>query len=452
MAQSGNQRGTDTPDDPFEGQKGPPKRGRGRPPGRKNTTQPQPVLVQSQVSSLQLNDVATRSGKAMSSSSRPGSPEKPPGTPKRGKSINTRFKSNDLVIEYLEICNPPIFLLSIGQIRQQGHQIPEKVTELYELLRRVPRSNIPSILQETYNKEANTPQKSKEAPAEHDYLSPQMDPLDTKRLPYLKDFIDHILEVAEFNELAGTHEKQWGNIVCQMLNAFALWPEGKSIRPINIETTPIAPVDLRPKTHDGGNITGIQGESSKEGSSSVDVGDDRDGSISRMIDWAVALKVSRNEKSRVKRAFSRINSVALHSINQTLGSMSQCPMFLTLELKKINQAKDPRVQLAIWAAAGIKKQQMHKWDSSFPMPGITINGHVWELFIFFEVEGQIMMMGPFELGSTKDVNQAWQLLRKLYLLMKWGTEQYKQWFEENILAWADGMAQEDISLVDGSHD
>jgi len=42
------------------------------------------------------------------------------------------------------------------------------------------------------------------------------------------------------------------------------------------------------------------------------------------------------------------------------------------------------VQLGIWSDAGFKKRKLDgDDDEAFPMPGLTIAGHVWELYIAF---------------------------------------------------------------------
>ncbi|KAL8904048.1 MAG: hypothetical protein Q9171_007189, partial [Xanthocarpia ochracea] len=388
-----------------------------RSPVRRSARQPPAGAMFSQMSLVQLNDLSSRDSEATSSKSRKESPEKTPSTPRRGeKGLDQGLKGDQLVIAILASCSPPILLRSIEKVRQLGYEIPSRVIELHRLLKNVPPANIPVTLQKAYIDDANTPRKSKEPLADHNYSSSASDVWPEARLEQLKEFLDHITETAEFNENTNAQERQWGSVVHHVLDAFATWPLGKSVRTLN--------------------ITLSQGGSSKD-SSGVDNDEGKGTGISKLIDWAMGLKLSEMEVLRISRAFSKLDRPLERSVNQTFGNLSYCPLFLLLEVKKSNQKTDPRIQLAIWASAAFTKYNMHAWDTSFPIPGVTVNGHEWELFLFYERNDTVgsegimdskrttIMMGPTPLGSTKSLNRAWHLLHKIHILMEWGAKQYR---------------------------
>ena len=105
--------------------------------------------------------------------------------------------------------------------------------------------------------------------------------------------------------------------------------------------------------------------------------------LSKLIDWTVALVSIATERNLIGKAFGQIN-MWLGSLNQTFGPYGDCACFMELEVKKTQAARDSRLQIATWASAGIKKKNFHDWDTSFPMPAITVDGHKWELCIFWE--------------------------------------------------------------------
>ena len=78
----------------------------------------------------------------------------------------------------------------------------------------------------------------------------------------------------------------------------------------------------------------------------------------------------------------------LKSVNQTQRDyLKNCPLAVDVEVKRKGDPRDPLVQLAIWKASALRKFRRHHWDSTFPMPGIYIDGHAWEWVIFWEGQG-----------------------------------------------------------------
>ena len=49
--------------------------------------------------------------------------------------------------------------------------------------------------------------------------------------------------------------------------------------------------------------------------------------------------------------------------------------------------------------------------------------------------GTQIMMGPSCLGSTRTINGTYEILYKLDILARWGTETYRAWFRDSVLGW-----------------
>lgn len=97
----------------------------------------------------------------------------------------------------------------------------------------------------------------------------------------------------------------------------------------------------------------------------------------------MALNLSWDEEELINEVYNTLRP-GERSLNQSLSYICSCPLFADIELKKEQASRDPEVQLALWKAAASLKRRHHGWDSSLPMPGITVNGHIWNFYIFFE--------------------------------------------------------------------
>lgn len=124
------------------------------------------------------------------------------------------------------------------------------------------------------------------------------------------------------------------------------------------ETEPIAPRELRPSAHAAGAVPQVPGRDSQDASNTTGTDGGKDGTIGKMVDWVMALTLSWKDEDYIQDAFSTIAEVNMHSVNQTRGFAHLSPMWLYLESKKDSQAIDPRIQLAVFAAAGISKRRV----------------------------------------------------------------------------------------------
>lgn len=103
-----------------------------------------------------------------------------------------------------------------------------------------------------------------------------------------------------------------------------------------------------------------------------------------MVDLCLALRLNPFDMAVINDAFAKTSDYAA-SLNQSISFIKNNPLIMDIEIKKTIQRRDPKVQLAIWASAALLKKRIMRWDTSLPMPGVAINGHSWEYYIFFEM-------------------------------------------------------------------
>lgn len=112
--------------------------------------------------------------------------------------------------------------------------------------------------------------------------------------------------------------------------------------------------------------------------------------INRIVDWSFGLELGFEDKRLIKEAYKWCDDYE-HSLNQTLSYVDEYPLFLDIEIKKANASRDPEVQIATWAAAGILKRRHHGWNSIMIRTiAIAVDGHEWYYHIFFELAGDIV--------------------------------------------------------------
>ena len=130
-----------------------------------------------------------------------------------------------------------------------------------------------------------------------------------------------------------------------------------------------------------------EGESSCNARTTTEDGE----TVGKMVDYGLTVPLSIEEEDIISAGFATLRH-SEQSLNQSLSYISDCPLFLSIELKKTQSNRDPQVQLAIWALAGLRKIQHHGWDTSMPMPAISIHGHQWYYYIFFETNGNLVSL------------------------------------------------------------
>ncbi|KAI4261941.1 MAG: hypothetical protein L6R42_002872 [Xanthoria sp. 1 TBL-2021] len=98
--------------------------------------------------------------------------------------------------------------------------------------------------------------------------------------------------------------------------------------------------------------------------------------ISKMIDWSLGLDLNSSDEEKIDAAFATLN-VHERSLNQSLSYIKRSPLIVDLAVKKQQPGNSPEVHIAIWASAALQKKRWHGWDTSLPIPAITVEGHWW---------------------------------------------------------------------------
>ncbi|KAI4090080.1 MAG: hypothetical protein LQ344_004951 [Seirophora lacunosa] len=376
-----------------EDTKVPAHRGRGRPRGRPATPaartavrgrgrgggQAENAAVMPNATPSTFFDAPDLASQSRSPSRQP-SPGKSASSKGRSKTFEAIKADSAIDMMYLENCTPSVHLMSLQEARKSGH-VPESVMEMNLSLTDTP-GYIPSSLKHVYEKDSDTPQKSRQAPFSWQYLPKEDNSIPATHLDSLKAVIEQVIEAAGRNHAEGAHEGQWGmTVVTPLVSEVVRWPQNRGVRIMNVETCSIEPSDLRM-------VRPSQQRSASEGPTGNEKAAEADKNwkelmAARMIDCCLGLFLDETSRQTVN---SRLKTVMddERSLNQSMSYIRHTPLFLGFELKKTNQARDPQVQLAIWQVAGYRKKKHHGWDTAIPIPGIVVNGHQWHYYIAFE--------------------------------------------------------------------
>ncbi|KAL9123594.1 MAG: hypothetical protein Q9217_006989 [Psora testacea] len=407
-------------------------RGRGRPKGSKNKGTldggQHALPLRSppfSIPNLPSSDLLP-SGNSGLSPRKGGSPKK-----KGVKRLDQAMSEASIDMAYLATCAPAIRQTDFPSLRAAKKDIPTTVIGLYNKLRNVPHGVIPSELKELYESDGNTPRKSKDPHLDIDYLPPSKAQFPLETLLRLKKTVDQVYTNAARNHRLGAHERQWGSLVYQLLSEVPMWPGGKDVVVFNVENCTIQPGEVRPERPNGAGPVAFDLEMKSPGTEKADAAE----SIGRMIDWSLGLDLDDEDVAVINSAFRNLPDHA-QSLNQSLSYIKRHPLFADFELKPTLSNRDPEVQIAIWASAALLKKRLHGWDTTMPMPAVVVNGHAWEYFLLFEIDNDVMMVGPMHFGSTATVNGIWMILYRLHIIMEWGSGRYKEWFQNHIMLWA----------------
>ena len=201
------------------------------------------------------------------------------------------------------------------------------------------------------------------------------------------------------------HERQWGACLTQLLCEVELWGKESRVIELNVwvlpltaslllssqwpvlssETCSIQPDVMRPIRPEGVGYIDLEVGSNNTRATAAE-------SLGRMVDRCLGFKMSFDHKNRILRAWRKLYDNEF-SLNQSISYISSNLIFIDFEVKKkVAGSRDPLVQLTIWEMAWLLKRQHHGWDTSMPMPGIAINGHLWECYLFFEMNGELVRL------------------------------------------------------------
>ena len=151
------------------------------------------------------------------------------------------------------------------------------------------------------------------------------------------------------------------------------------------ERCAISPSTFRP--HRPGEVTILDDATVSTGTGTSQVQDPD--KMGRMIDWSIALQLDFDSDDVLSEAYKKLFDYE-HSLNQSMSYIRNKPLCVDIEVKKSSTARDPEVQLAIWASAALLKKRHHNWDTSMPMPAIAVDGFNWTYFLFFELNKDLV--------------------------------------------------------------
>ncbi|KAL8709030.1 MAG: hypothetical protein Q9220_006154 [cf. Caloplaca sp. 1 TL-2023] len=229
---------------------------------------------------------------------------------------------------------------SLYRANPKGKAKVDKATDLYWKLHDIPHAVIPSSLKAFYEAAVEeTPDKSRKGPRSIDY---------NDRLPY----------PPQANYRFGS---QQGRVASQ----------ARENCTVDID-------DIRTKINSGQNLS-YQTESVAALADDESNGSSQ--SVSKMVDWTLALDPDDEDEHNSNRAFNTMNSDEW-SLNQSSSYIRKSPLFTNIELKMPYAGGDPGVQLALWESGALHKRRWHRWDTSLPMPDVCIEGHVWHWYLF----------------------------------------------------------------------
>ncbi|KAL8933337.1 MAG: hypothetical protein Q9216_006413 [Gyalolechia sp. 2 TL-2023] len=354
-----------------------PQKKRGRPPKDKLPQRPD-ALDPTYRPELQLRaksqgtSSASSPGKTPSARSKGGSPTR--GKRKNVPSLDYVKPDSALTMTDLESCQPKVFQMDIQRARKSG-PLPPAVYALYKALTGPKHACIPSDLKESYREEFDTPQKSREPLPDDHFLPGTAKQFPSPRVQRMKESVDMIHEDAGCYHRAKVHERNWGKLISVILSDYEIFY--RNTIAWNVESCSIAPNEIRPTSSTGEPIVTDKSVTDTDNESSTIP-------IGRMIDWVLALRLDHEDNMLISDAFAKV-PFSCRSLNQSLTDfLRKCPTFLDFELKKEQAARDPEVQLAVWASAGLKKKKLMGWSTELPMPGIVVDGHKWTCYLFFE--------------------------------------------------------------------
>ena len=95
------------------------------------------------------------------------------------------------------------------------------------------------------------------------------------------------------------------------------------------------------------------------------------------------------------------------------------------------------VQLGIWTAAHFTKLRQLTQDRSptLPvLPVVFVQGHEWKMMLAsMKPDPRLEMLGYLSLGDTGTLTGVYCVIAAIRKLAKWIDEQYRPWFEEEVL-------------------
>ena len=218
----------------------------------------------------------------------------------------------------------------------------------------------------------------------------------------LKQTVDQVIKMAAWNHQHNAHERQWGaTTVNPPLNELLMFGHTQDVMLLNVlvpiccfkfktllifysEQCPIDPIEIKMKRPNSKDPVDNEAQSITGSAIENDAS-----TTSRMIDLQLGLLLDDCDIKILTQAFANMKDND-QSINQSNSFIRTVPAVVDFELKKTTSNRMPEVQLAIWHSGLHSKRKRHNWDTSMPIPGVTINGYDWQFYITFERDGDLV--------------------------------------------------------------
>ncbi|KAL8705946.1 MAG: hypothetical protein Q9201_000940 [Fulgogasparrea decipioides] len=156
---------------------------------------------------------------------------------------------------------------------------------------------------------------------------------------------------------------------------------------------------------------------------------------SKMVDYSMIIRPSEHTLERIKQRIIDANDF---SINQSDAEYLRFqPISVNVETKRAAISElTANTQLATWVFAQFEKLERLRWGiSSIPiLPLIMVQGHEWKLLMAHKATPkQVIIYRDLKIGETASLPGIFQVLATLKRLARWTNEEYRTWFENNVL-------------------
>lgn len=163
------------------------------------------------------------------------------------------------------------------------------------------------------------------------------------------------------------------------------------------------------------------------------LGADAKRSISKMIDFAIVIRPAIG--SRLHSSILNIFRTQLtegQTINQSgVECLSKYPSAIHIETKKQKSNSPGRIQLGVWLSALYKRfySLLGNDTSIITIPLLIAHGYYWTLFFACQQGDGAVLLGPFDIGNTTYIRNAYQLLAVLRALTEWADGEFRIWIQ-----------------------
>jgi len=158
---------------------------------------------------------------------------------------------------------------------------------------------------------------------------------------------------------------------------------------------------------------------------------------SKMVDYALCIDLDTSADMH-GRIIERLRAEGKSSINHTAAEYVRFkPIAVSIETKRGNVDEDRMyVQLGMWLSAHFARlRQLTGSDCQLPaLPVVIVQGHNWSLMIAeVGADRKVVILKELRLGGTDSILGIYQIIASVRRLAKWVQEEYRPWFESNVL-------------------